>query len=149
MHGSSDESEVGKLTNHKLGPPVVPFYQLFWGRVPLLKWTTEKKGTLILTSLLEDLDKEGHKKSTLMNEDPGVGKYVSQQLKNPWRRAPGPRPQSVVVESTEEEEWRACFEEVNWRFVALGSRGAENKQTREHTSHVKHGVQYVYMFIYT
>ena len=27
----------------------------FWGRVPLRKWTTEKKGTLILTSLLEDL----------------------------------------------------------------------------------------------
>ena len=39
-----------------LGPPVVPFYQLFWGRVPPLEQTTEKKGTLILTSLLEDLD---------------------------------------------------------------------------------------------
>ena len=40
-----------------LGPPVVPFDQLFWGRVPLLKWTTEKRwGTLILPSLLEDLE---------------------------------------------------------------------------------------------
>ena len=29
---------------------------LFFGRVPLLKWTAEKKGTLILSSLLEDLD---------------------------------------------------------------------------------------------
>ena len=32
---------------------LLPF--LFWGRVPLLKSTTEKKGTLILSSLLEDL----------------------------------------------------------------------------------------------
>ena len=38
----------------KLGPPVVPFYPFFWGRVPLLKETAEK-GTLILTSLLGDL----------------------------------------------------------------------------------------------
>ena len=37
-----------------LGPPVVPFYP-FLGEGPLLKKTTEKKGTLILTSLLEDL----------------------------------------------------------------------------------------------
>ena len=28
---------------------------LFLGRVPLLKSTTEKKGTLVLTSLMEDL----------------------------------------------------------------------------------------------
>ena len=39
---------------HLLGPLVEPFYQLFWGRVPLLK-DYRKKGTLILTSLLEDL----------------------------------------------------------------------------------------------
>ena len=37
-----------------LGPPVGPFYP-FWGRVPLLKYPTEKKGTLILASLPEDL----------------------------------------------------------------------------------------------
>ena len=49
-------------TNHfevrdvHLGPPVVPFYRFFFGgRVPLLKSTTGKKGTLVLTSLLEDL----------------------------------------------------------------------------------------------
>ena len=34
-----------------LGPGVVPFYQLFFGGVPALKLTTEKKGTLTLTSL--------------------------------------------------------------------------------------------------
>ena len=33
---------------------LLPF---FWGRVPLVKLTAEKRGTLILTSLLEDLDK--------------------------------------------------------------------------------------------
>ena len=43
----------------QLGPPAVPFCP-FWGRVPLLKYTTEKKNRiplfiLILTSLLEDL----------------------------------------------------------------------------------------------
>ena len=32
-----------------------PFYHYFWGRVPLLKQTTEENGPLILTSLLEDL----------------------------------------------------------------------------------------------
>ena len=31
-------------------------FTLLWGRVPLLKTTTEKKGTLILASLLEDLE---------------------------------------------------------------------------------------------
>ena len=36
------------------GPPVVLFYPFFGGRVPLLQLTTEKKGTLIRTSLLED-----------------------------------------------------------------------------------------------
>ena len=31
-----------------LGPPVVPFYRFFsGGKVPLLKQTTEKKGTLV------------------------------------------------------------------------------------------------------
>ena len=40
-----------------LGPPVVPFYILFWGRVFLLKLTTEKRWRqLLLTSLLEYLD---------------------------------------------------------------------------------------------
>ena len=35
----------------RLGPPVVPLYPLFWGRVPLLKSTKPKKvGSLILTS---------------------------------------------------------------------------------------------------
>ena len=38
----------------RLGPPVVPFY-LFLGEGFLLKSTTEKEGTLILASLLEDL----------------------------------------------------------------------------------------------
>ena len=37
-----------------LRPPVVPLYS-FFGRVPLLKSTTDKQGTLLLTSLLEDL----------------------------------------------------------------------------------------------
>ena len=59
MAGSSSQfPHVGLVIpfpyTHFLGPPVVPFYP-FWGRVPLLKQTTEKKGTLILTSLLEDL----------------------------------------------------------------------------------------------
>ena len=50
------------LPIEKLGPPIVPFYRLFFGgRVPLLQWTTEKEernktGTLILTSLLENLE---------------------------------------------------------------------------------------------
>ena len=44
-----------KKVQHVLGPPVVPFNQLFLGRVPLLKLTTEQDGTLILTSLLADL----------------------------------------------------------------------------------------------
>ena len=30
-------------------------FSLFWGRVPLLKYTTEKNGVLILSSLLEGL----------------------------------------------------------------------------------------------
>ena len=39
-----------------LGPPVVPFYQLFWGRFGSpTKIDYRKKGTLILTSLLVDL----------------------------------------------------------------------------------------------
>ena len=33
----------------------MPFLTLFWGRVPCYNKTTEKKGTLILASLLEDL----------------------------------------------------------------------------------------------
>ena len=43
----------------------MPFSPLFSGRVPLLEETTEKKaGTLILTSLLEDLvENSGHKLS--------------------------------------------------------------------------------------
>ena len=36
----------------------MPFYQLFWGRVPLLKIDYKRKVTLILTSLLEDLVKD-------------------------------------------------------------------------------------------
>ena len=44
------------LLGEYLGPPVVHFVPTFWvGRVPLLKSTTEKRATLILTSLLEDL----------------------------------------------------------------------------------------------
>ena len=43
------------LWQPQLGRPVVPFDQLFLGSIPLLEWTTEKKGTLILTFLLEDL----------------------------------------------------------------------------------------------
>ena len=40
-----------------LGPPAsCPSHQPFLGRIPVLKQTTDKKrGTLILTSLLEDL----------------------------------------------------------------------------------------------
>ena len=39
----------------RLGSPSALLkFTLFWGRVPLLKKTTEKTGTLILTSLLED-----------------------------------------------------------------------------------------------
>ena len=44
-------------SSRRLGPPVVPFYP-FFGRVPLLKQTTEKKGSLILTSLLEDIGEQ-------------------------------------------------------------------------------------------
>ena len=75
----SDEPSHGPQQRPQghLGPPVVPFYHfleegsptqisIFWRRVPLLKYpfsgggfpysnTTEKKGTLILTSQLEDL----------------------------------------------------------------------------------------------
>ena len=45
------------MTGSCLGPPVLPFAPSFLvGRIPLLKYTTEKQvGTLILTSLLEDL----------------------------------------------------------------------------------------------
>ena len=46
----------------QLGPPEVPFYQHFWGRVPLRKETTAKRGTLILTSVLEDLGKQTKRK---------------------------------------------------------------------------------------
>ena len=45
----------GAALASELGPPVVPFSPLFWGRVPLLESTTEEKGILILASLLEDL----------------------------------------------------------------------------------------------
>ena len=37
-----------------LGPPVVPFYSFFWGGGFPTKINYRKKGTLILTSLLED-----------------------------------------------------------------------------------------------
>ena len=37
-----------------LGPPVAPFYPSFWGGSPA-KLDYRKKGTLILSSLLEDL----------------------------------------------------------------------------------------------
>ena len=39
---------------HQLGPPVVRFYPFRGGRAPT-KIVYSKKGTLILTSLLEDL----------------------------------------------------------------------------------------------
>ena len=39
-----------------LGPPARCPFTLFWGRVPLLNLTTEKKVPIILTSLLEDLE---------------------------------------------------------------------------------------------
>ena len=58
-NGRSEATQTG-LGLMVLGPPVVTFYQLFWGRVPLLKSTTESKSdTLILTSLLEDLGVDG------------------------------------------------------------------------------------------
>ena len=41
----------------ELGPPVVRFYPFLVGRVPLLKFDYRKKGTVILTSPLEDLVK--------------------------------------------------------------------------------------------
>ncbi|CAJ1351901.1 unnamed protein product, partial [Effrenium voratum] len=42
------------------------------------------------------------------------------RLLDPFRRTELRRqPQSVVVESTEEEEWRACFEEVDRRLVTV------------------------------
>ncbi|CAJ1384579.1 unnamed protein product [Effrenium voratum] len=42
------------------------------------------------------------------------------RLLDPFRRTELQRqPQSVVVESTEEEEWRACFEEVDRRLVTV------------------------------
>ena len=39
-----------------VGPPAIGanFDRFFFGGVPPLKWTTEKVGSLILTSLLED-----------------------------------------------------------------------------------------------
>ena len=43
----------------RLGLSVVPFSHLFWGRVPPTKIDYSKKsGTLILTSLLEDVDNQ-------------------------------------------------------------------------------------------
>ena len=48
---------VEKGFPNRLGHPVVPFSPLFWGRVPLLNTPQKKKGTLILTSQLEDLEK--------------------------------------------------------------------------------------------
>ena len=41
--------------SHSLDPPVVPFYPLFFWEGSALKIDYRKKGTLILTSLLEDL----------------------------------------------------------------------------------------------
>ena len=40
--------------SYRLGPPVVPFHPVFWGGVPYQS-TLQKKGTLILASLLEGL----------------------------------------------------------------------------------------------
>ena len=48
----------GSLGYLLLGPPVVPIYP-FLGEGSPLKKTTEKMGTLILTSRLEDLDYTG------------------------------------------------------------------------------------------
>ena len=56
-------AQYGKTARDPLKGEVVGWFisarflssALFWGRVPLLKQTTEKEGTLILTSLLEDL----------------------------------------------------------------------------------------------
>ena len=43
-----------------LGPPVAPFWiYFFWGRLPPTKIDYREKGTLIVTSLLEDLDIHG------------------------------------------------------------------------------------------
>ena len=39
-----------------LGPPVVPFYIFLWGKVSPTKIDYRKKGTVIVSSLLEDLD---------------------------------------------------------------------------------------------
>ena len=39
-----------------LGPPVVPFYPFGWEASPTKKRLQRKVGTLILTSLLEDLE---------------------------------------------------------------------------------------------
>ena len=47
---------LAKTFLHLLAPSLVPFLAPFLvGRVPLLNSTTEKVGTLILSSLLEDL----------------------------------------------------------------------------------------------
>ena len=42
-------------------PPVMPLYQLFWGEGSPTKVDYSKKGTHILTSLLEDLGNQNHR----------------------------------------------------------------------------------------
>ena len=48
-----------KSTHQKLGPPVVPFYPFFGGCSPT-KIDYRKNGTLVLSSLLEDLERPPH-----------------------------------------------------------------------------------------
>ena len=60
LHLTSTEAAFGgeHLEGSQQAPPSRALLEfLFWGRVPLLKWTTERKGALILASPLEDLVK--------------------------------------------------------------------------------------------
>ena len=47
-------------TDFSLGPPVVPFSPLFLGRGSPIKIDYRKKGTLIRTSLVEELVSKSH-----------------------------------------------------------------------------------------
>ena len=54
LNGLAFEPQPGRFSGSQLGPPVVPFYPCLGEGSPT-KMDYKKKGTLILTSLLEDL----------------------------------------------------------------------------------------------
>ena len=50
-------------------------FSLFLGRVPLPKYTTQKVGTLILTSLLEDLEEYAQGRKLTMHFSPALRRW--------------------------------------------------------------------------